>query len=81
MSRLCAGQFGWRRLIAWLTAEGAVGALADERLADDVYRFEHDAEVHAALQAFFVTKTKQRAYTEAQHYRVPWRQCKQRVTW
>jgi hypothetical protein len=26
-------------------------ALADERLADDVYRFEHDVEVHAALQA------------------------------
>ena len=68
---LCAGQLGWRRLIAWLTAEGAVGALADERLADDVYRFEHDAEVHTALQAFFVTKTKQQAYTEAQHYRVP----------
>ncbi len=68
---LCAGQFGWRRLIAWLTAEGAVGALADERLADDVYRFEHDAEVHAALQAFFATKAKVQAYTEAQHYRVP----------
>ena len=68
---LCAGQLGWRRLIAWLTAEGAVGALADERLVDDVYRFEHDAEVHTALQAFFATKTKQQAYTEAQHYRVP----------
>src|SRR5712691_5220370 len=68
---LCAGQFGWRRLIAWLTAEGAVGALADERLADDVYRFEHDTEVHAALQAFFATKAKVQAYTEAQHYRVP----------
>jgi benzylsuccinate CoA-transferase BbsE subunit len=68
---LCAGQLGWRRLIAWLTAEGAVGALADERLADDVYRFEHDAEVHAALHAFFATKSKQQAYTEAQHYRVP----------
>jgi crotonobetainyl-CoA:carnitine CoA-transferase CaiB-like acyl-CoA transferase len=68
---LCAGQFGWRRLIAWLTAEGAVEGLADERLADDVYRFEHDAEVHAALQAFFATKTKRQAYTEAQHYRVP----------
>ena len=68
---LCAGQLGWRRLIAWLTAEEAVGALADERLADDIYRFEHDAEVHAALQAFFATKTKQQAYTEAQHYRVP----------
>jgi len=68
---LCAGQLGWRRLLAWLTAEGAVGALADERLADDVYRFEHDAEVHAALHAFFATKTKQQAYTEAQHYRVP----------
>src|SRR5438445_12432325 len=38
------------------------------RLADDVYRFEHDAEVHAALHAFFATKTKQQAYTEAQHY-------------
>src|SRR4029453_2569781 len=61
----------WRRLIVWLTTEGAVGALADERLVDDVYRFEHDAEVHAALQAFFATKTKQQAYTEAQHYRVP----------
>ena len=68
---LCAGQLGWRRLVAWLTAEGAVGALADERLVDDVYRFEHDAEVHAALHAFFATKTKQQAYTEAQHYRVP----------
>ena len=68
---LCAGKFGWLRLIAWLTAEGAVGGLADERLADDVYRFEHDAEVHAALQAFFATKPKQQAYTEAQHYRVP----------
>jgi crotonobetainyl-CoA:carnitine CoA-transferase CaiB-like acyl-CoA transferase len=66
-----AGQLGWRRLIAWLSAEGAVGALADERLVDDVYRFEHDAEVYAALQAFFATKTKQQAYTEAQHYRVP----------
>src|SRR5262252_3383164 len=68
---LCAGQLGWQRLIAWLSAEGAVGALADECLVDDVYRFEHDAEVHAALQAFFATKTKQQAYTEAQHYRVP----------
>jgi crotonobetainyl-CoA:carnitine CoA-transferase CaiB-like acyl-CoA transferase len=68
---LCAGQLGWRRLIAWLTTEGAVGALADERLVDDVYRFEHDAEVHVALQTFFATKTKQQAYTEAQHYRVP----------
>ena len=48
-----------------------MGALADERLDDDVYRFEHDAEVHAALQAFFATKTKQHAYTEAQRYRVP----------
>src|SRR5262249_46781169 len=67
----CAGQLGWQRLIAWLSAEGAVGALADERLVDDVYRFEHDAEVHAVLQAFFATKTKEQAYTEAQHYRVP----------
>jgi crotonobetainyl-CoA:carnitine CoA-transferase CaiB-like acyl-CoA transferase len=68
---LCAGQLGWRRLITWLTAEEAVGALADEHLVDDVYRFEHDAEVHATLQAFFATKTKQQAYTEAQYYRVP----------
>jgi len=68
---LCAGQFGWLSLVAWLTEAGAVGALADERLVDDVYRFEHDAEVHAVLQAFFATKTKQQAYTEAQRHRLP----------
>jgi benzylsuccinate CoA-transferase BbsE subunit len=68
---LCASKLGWPALVAWMRDEGCGDAVADERLTDDIYRFEHDDEVHAALQAFFASKTKQEAYTEAQRRRLP----------
>ena len=68
---LCAGSLGWPKLVAWLQDEGCDNGLADERFLDDIYRFEHDAEIHATLQAFFATKTKLDIYTEAQRRRMP----------
>ncbi|MCZ6872503.1 MAG: CoA transferase [bacterium] len=68
---LCAGSLGWPKLVAWLQDEGCDNGLGDERFLDDVYRFEHDAEVHATLQAFFCTKFKTEIYTEAQRRRIP----------
>lgn len=68
---LCAGKLGWPQLVDWMHDEGCGEAVSDARLLDDIYRFEHDAEVHAALQAFFATKTIQEAYTEAQRRRLP----------
>jgi benzylsuccinate CoA-transferase BbsE subunit len=68
---LCASKLGWPALVAWMQDEGCGDAVADARLTDDIYRFEHDDEVYAALQAFFASKTKQEAYTEAQQRRLP----------
>lgn len=68
---LCASTLGWPKLVAWLQDEGCDNGLADERFLDDVYRFEHDAEVHATLKAFFSTKCKTEIYTEAQRRRIP----------
>jgi crotonobetainyl-CoA:carnitine CoA-transferase CaiB-like acyl-CoA transferase len=68
---LCAGQLGWRPLVQWMQDEGCGEVVGDERLRDDIYRFEHDAEVHAALQAFFAPKTKADIYAEAQRRRLP----------
>jgi crotonobetainyl-CoA:carnitine CoA-transferase CaiB-like acyl-CoA transferase len=68
---LCASKLGWPQLVAWMQDEGYGSAVADARLADDVYRFEHDDEVYAALQAFFAAKTKQEVYAEAQRRRLP----------
>lgn len=66
---LCAGQLGWSKLVPWMQDEDCGEVVSDARLQDDVYRFEHDDQVHAALQAFFATKTKQDIYTEAQRRR------------
>lgn len=68
---LCAGQLGWPRLVGWMQDEGCGAVVSDERLRDDLYRFEHDAEVHQALQSFFAAKTKQAIYAEAQRRRLP----------
>lgn len=68
---LCAGSLGWPKLVAWLQDEGCDNGLADERFLDDIYRFEHDAEVHATLQTFFSTRCKADIYTEAQRRRIP----------
>jgi benzylsuccinate CoA-transferase BbsE subunit len=68
---LCAGSLGWPKLVTWLQDEGCDNGLADERFLDDVYRFEHDAEVHTTLQTFFTTKCKADIYTEAQRRRIP----------
>jgi benzylsuccinate CoA-transferase BbsE subunit len=68
---LCASKLGWPQLVGWMQDEGCGDAVSDERLLDDVYRFEHEAEVHEILQAFFATKTKQEIYAEAQRRRLP----------
>lgn len=68
---LCASKLGWPQLLAWMQEEGCGDWVSDERLLDDLYRYEHDAEVYAALQAFFVSKTKQDIYAEAQRRRLP----------
>ena len=68
---VCAGSLGWPKLVAWLQDERRANGLGDERFLDDVYRFEHDAEVDATLQAFFRTKSKTEIYTEAQRRRIP----------
>ena len=68
---LCASKLGWPPLVAWMQEEGCGDGVSDERLRDDLYRYEHDAEVYAALQAFFASKTKQDIYTEAQRRRLP----------
>jgi crotonobetainyl-CoA:carnitine CoA-transferase CaiB-like acyl-CoA transferase len=68
---LCAGKLGWLPLVQWMQDEGCGEYVSDVRLQDDIYRFEHDAEVHAALQAFFAPKTKNAIYAEAQRRRLP----------
>jgi benzylsuccinate CoA-transferase BbsE subunit len=68
---LCASKLGWPQLVGWMQDEGCGDAVSDQRLLDDVYRFEHEDEVHEALQAFFATRTKQAIYTEAQRRRLP----------
>lgn len=68
---LCAGSLGWPKVAAWLQDEGCDNGLADERFVDDIYRYEHDAEVHATLQSFFSTKCKADIYAEAQRRRIP----------
>ena len=68
---ICASKLGWPQLVQWMQDEGCGDAVSDERLVDDIYRFAHDAEVHAALQAFFAPKTKQEIYAEAQRRRLP----------
>jgi len=68
---LCASKLGWPQLVRWMQDEGCGEVVSDERLTDDIYRFEHDAEVHAALQAFFASKTLQEIYAEAQQRRIP----------
>jgi crotonobetainyl-CoA:carnitine CoA-transferase CaiB-like acyl-CoA transferase len=68
---LCASKLGWPPLVQWMREEGHDEVVADPRLTDDIYRFEHDAEVYAALCAFFAGKTKQAIYTEAQRRRLP----------
>lgn len=68
---LCASKLGWPQLVDWMQDEGCGDVVSDERLLDDIYRFEHDAEVHAALRAFFASKTKQEIYAEAQRRRMP----------
>jgi crotonobetainyl-CoA:carnitine CoA-transferase CaiB-like acyl-CoA transferase len=68
---ICAGQLGWPELVAWMQDEGCGEVVADARLVDDMYRYEHDDEVYAALQAFFALKTKQEIYTEAQRRHLP----------
>jgi crotonobetainyl-CoA:carnitine CoA-transferase CaiB-like acyl-CoA transferase len=68
---ICGSKLGWPQLVRWMQDEGCGEAVRDERLLDDIYRFEHNAEVHAALQAFFATKTTQEVYAEAQRRRLP----------
>ena len=68
---ICGSKLGWPQLVQWMQDEGCGEVVGDARLQDDIYRFEHDAEVHAALQAFFAPKTKHDIYTEAQRRRLP----------
>jgi benzylsuccinate CoA-transferase BbsE subunit len=68
---ICGSKLGWPQLVQWMQDEGCGEVVGDARLLDDIYRFEHDAEVHAALQAFFASKTKRDIYTEAQRRRLP----------
>jgi crotonobetainyl-CoA:carnitine CoA-transferase CaiB-like acyl-CoA transferase len=68
---ICGSKLGWPQLVQWMQDEGCDEVVGDPRLLDDIYRFEHDAEVHAALQAFFASKTKRHIYTEAQRRRLP----------
>jgi benzylsuccinate CoA-transferase BbsE subunit len=68
---ICSSQLGWPQLVQWMQDEDCGEVVGDERLRDDIYRFEHDAEVHTALQAFFAPKTKAEIYTEAQRRRLP----------
>lgn len=68
---ICGSKLGWPQLVQWMCDEGCGDVVADARLLDDIYRFEHDAEVQAALQAFFATKTLHDIYTEAQRRRLP----------
>jgi benzylsuccinate CoA-transferase BbsE subunit len=68
---ICGSKLGWPQLVQWMQDEGCGEVVGDARLQDDIYRFEHDAEVHAALQAFFAAKTKHDIYTEAQRRRLP----------
>ena len=68
---ICGSKLGWPQLVQWMQDEGCGEVVGDARLQDDIYRFEHDAEVHAALQTFFAAKTKHHIYTEAQRRRLP----------
>jgi crotonobetainyl-CoA:carnitine CoA-transferase CaiB-like acyl-CoA transferase len=68
---ICASQLGWPQLVQWMQDEGCGEVVSDARLVDDVYRFEHDAKVYAALCAFLAPKTKQEIYAEAQRRRLP----------
>jgi len=68
---ICGSKLGWPQLVQWMRDAGCGAVVSDPRLLDDLYRFEHDAEVQAALQAFFATKTMQAVYTEAQRRRLP----------
>ncbi len=68
---ISSSRMGWPRLVQWMQDEGSGDAVADERLADDFYRAEHEEVVHAALQAFFAPKSKQQIYAEAQRRRLP----------
>jgi len=68
---ICASKLGWPQLVQWMQDEGCGESVSDARLMDDIYRFEHDAEVYAALGAFLAPKTKQEIYAEAQRRRLP----------
>ena len=68
---ICASKLGWPQLVQWMSEEGCGEVVSDPRLLEDLYRFEHDAEVQAALCTFFATKTAQAIYTEAQRRRLP----------
>jgi benzylsuccinate CoA-transferase BbsE subunit len=68
---ICASKLGWPQLVQWMQDEGCGESVSDARLVDDIYRFEHDATVHAALCAFLAPKTKQEIYAEAQRRRLP----------
>jgi crotonobetainyl-CoA:carnitine CoA-transferase CaiB-like acyl-CoA transferase len=68
---ICASKLGWPQLVQWMQDEGCGESVSDARLVDDIYRFEHDAEVYAALRAFLAPKTKQEIYAEAQRRRLP----------
>jgi crotonobetainyl-CoA:carnitine CoA-transferase CaiB-like acyl-CoA transferase len=68
---LSTANMGWPRLVQWVQETAPDSMLTDPRLTDDGYRLEHEAEVYAALCAFFAPKTKQEAYAAAQHRRIP----------
>jgi crotonobetainyl-CoA:carnitine CoA-transferase CaiB-like acyl-CoA transferase len=73
---LSTANLGWPRLVQWVQETAPDNLLTDPHLTDphltdDGYRLEHEAEVYAALQAFFAPKTKQEAYAAAQQRRIP----------
>jgi crotonobetainyl-CoA:carnitine CoA-transferase CaiB-like acyl-CoA transferase len=68
---LSTANMGWPRLVQWVQETDPDNMLTDPRLTDDGYRLEHEAEVYAAVRAFFAPQTKQEAYTAAQQRRIP----------
>jgi crotonobetainyl-CoA:carnitine CoA-transferase CaiB-like acyl-CoA transferase len=68
---LSTATLGWPRLVQWVRDTDPDNPLTDPRLTDDGYRLEHEAEVHAAIRAFFAPKNKMDIYTEAQRRRIP----------